>query len=156
MKRSFTKPPPNYVFFTDRDLGRAIPDALRNAGVRVERLEDHFSADAPDTEWFPFVGQQGWLVLTHNKKQGRIKLERDAAMRAGLALFFLIGHLPHDQLATNAVRTISKIIQFRRRNQPPFIAKVYRPAKKEIGKGPGRVTLYLSYDEWQRKLLRGR
>jgi hypothetical protein len=41
--------PEPLVFFIDRSLGRrVIPNALRDAGARVEVHDDHFSQDAQD------------------------------------------------------------------------------------------------------------
>lgn len=34
---------PERVFFTDRDLGIRFGDILSDAGIRIERLRDHFS-----------------------------------------------------------------------------------------------------------------
>jgi hypothetical protein len=33
------------VYFTDRDLGKKIPEILRAAGLSVERHADHFQHD---------------------------------------------------------------------------------------------------------------
>jgi hypothetical protein len=43
--------PRELIFFTDRDLGRQFPALLRDAGVRLERHDDHFGPDTPDEEW---------------------------------------------------------------------------------------------------------
>jgi hypothetical protein len=62
------KPQPEWVFFTDRDLGRIVPDALLAAGVRVERHDAHFPPNATDVEWLKEIGSRGWIALTHNKE----------------------------------------------------------------------------------------
>lgn len=153
-KRSSTKPPPrDWVFFTDRDLGNTIPDALRQAGYHVERHDDHFSPTTTDEEWLPIVAERGWVALSHNKKIRAIAAERDAAMRAGLALFFLIGKMPHPDLAKNLVATLPRIIRFREKHEPPFIARVHRPELKfPLGSRPGTVEMALTRAQWEREL----
>ncbi len=48
-----------YTFFTDRDLGRRVPDALAAAGFSVERHDNHFEKPGrvqmwlSATEWKP-------------------------------------------------------------------------------------------------------
>ena len=67
-KRSATsssKPLDEIVFFIDRSLGRkAVANALRNAGARVEVHDDHLLQDAKDEEWLQYVGARNWVVLT--------------------------------------------------------------------------------------------
>ncbi|MGI8496250.1 MAG: hypothetical protein ACR2OG_01525 [Gemmatimonadaceae bacterium] len=76
-------------------------------------------------------------------------LERDAAMRGGLALFMLIGKA-HDQLQRNLIVTMPRIIRFREQNKPPFIAHVTRPeAKIPVGSRPGNVQMKLTVEQWR-------
>lgn len=149
-KQSSTKPPPkSWTFFTDRDLGNIVPDALIQAGYSVERHDAYFPNNTPDHVWLPVVAHHGWLALTRDKGIRRIHLERDTAMRAGLALFVLIGRMPHPELAKNLVTTVPRIIRFREKHETPFIARVHRPeAKYSVGSRPGIVEMALSEAEW--------
>jgi hypothetical protein len=158
-KRSSTKQPPkNWVFFTDRDLGNAIPDSLEAAGHAVERAETHFvDTKTRDEVWLPHVAAQGWLALTHDKKILRVKIERDAAMNSGLALFLLIGSMPHADLAKNLIATIPQILRFRVKHDPPFIARVHRCAAKfSVGTKPGIVEMALTKAQWLTLLKQGK
>ena len=158
-KRSSTKQPPkNWVFFTDRDLGNAVPDAIDAAGYTVERHEIHFpDSSTPDEVWLPFVANKGWVALTHDKRIRRVKIERDAAMNAGVALFFLIGNMPHRDLAKNLVATIPRIIHFREKHDVPFIARVHRcEAKFVVGTRPGTVDMALTKPDWLALLREGK
>jgi hypothetical protein len=151
-KQSVTKTPPkvpeDWVFFTDRDLGKSIPNALRTAGYTVERHDDHFGARTRDEIWLPDVAQRGWIALSHNKRIRHVKEQRDAAMRGGLALFFLIGK-HHQDLERNLIATVPRIIGFCERNKPPFIAKVFGPpAKFPVGSRPGIVEMALTKEQW--------
>ena len=144
MKRS-----PELVFFTDRDLGRIVPNALRQAGVTVEAHDDHFDPLTPDTDWLKEVGSRDWIALSHNKDIRYNPEERDMVMRAGVPLFMLIGKRGHHILAQNLVQTLPKLLGFVRDNSPPYIAKIYTPPEKDFAAGkPGRIILWLTYDEW--------
>lgn len=154
-KRSSTKPQPepDWTFFTDRDLGNIVPNALRNAGYRVERHDDHFQPDTEDREWLPIVAQKGWVALSHNKKMRSVSYERDAAMRSGLRLFFLIGKMPHPDHATNLIATMPKVLRFLNNNNPPFIAHIHRPETKHpIGARGGSVDMVLTKAEWESQM----
>jgi len=157
-KPSATKlPPSSWTFFTDRDLGNAIPDALVAAGYVVVRHDQIFDPRTRDEHWLPVVAQRSWLTLSHNKRIRHVAIERDAAMRSGVALFLLIGKMPHAELAKNLVATVPRIIEFRERHAPPFIARVFRPAPMfAVGSKPGAVEMALTESEWIKHLRRGR
>jgi hypothetical protein len=150
-KRSTTSSPPKpWVFFTDRDLGNAIPDALKAAGFSVERHDDHFNPNTLDEEWLPAIAAKGWVAFSKNKKIQKVGYERDAAMRSGLALFFLIGRMVHADHATNLVATMGRVIHFRNKYDAPFMARIYRPDSKfAIGSRPGTVDMALTKQQWE-------
>jgi len=152
-KPSSTKRLPDPIFFTDRDLGRIIPDALERAGVQVERHDAHFGPTTLDVKWLAEVGARGWIGLTHNKEIRYNLDERDMVMRAGVPLFMLIGHYRHEILARNLVHTLPRIFSFLGRYERPFIARVYRAPEGKFERGnPGRVALWLSYEQWRKKV----
>lgn len=143
------------IFFTDRDLGRMFPQILREAGLNVERHDDHFDQNTLDEDWLPEVGRKGWIAISRNKDIGRQPNERDAIMRAGTGLLIVVGpNATLPELAHNFVATMHKIEQFVRANPRPLIARVYRPAAEKIRRGSrktGQVVLWLSAEEWKRK-----
>lgn len=122
---------------------------MERAGFTVERHAKHFAPTSLDQDWLPICGHQRWLVLTHNYKQRYRALERDAAMGAGVALYFLIGKMSHAELAAHAVGMAPAMLAFRRMHEAPFIAKVYRPTVVANRVRPGRVELWLSVEEWK-------
>jgi hypothetical protein len=130
------------VFFTDRDLGKLFPNALRNAGLSVERHADHFAQDCPDPDWLRVVGKRGWIAVTHD---GRIRYkpnELAAVMEHTVALLVMIGKAPHAELAQGFVNTRERILRFVEQHTPPYIAKVYRPSTSELSPAPGRIELW--------------
>lgn len=122
---------------------------MRAAGYRVEKHDDHFTPRTRDEVWLPEVAKRGWIALSHNKAIRRVALQRDAAMRGGLALFMLIGHRL-DECEHNLIPTMPTIIAFREANAPPFIAHVKRPdTKYPLGSRPGHVEMKLTLDQWR-------
>ena len=117
----------NFVYFTDRDLGKRFPEILESGGLRVERHADHFTHDTPDETWLEAVGKRGWIALTHDRRIRYKPNERDAVTRHNVALLVIVGAAPFPELARAFVTSLPVVEHFLHRNRPPFIAKVYRP-----------------------------
>lgn len=121
------------VFYLDADIGgKTMQTAMREAGANVERHSDHFPEGTKDVEWLPFIGQNGWFVLTKDANIGRHWLEVEAWQKAGVGLFVFV---PKDmkgieiaQIVVNALPHIYALIEA---NAPPFIAKIYRDSRVE-------------------------
>ena len=137
----------NFVYFTDRDLGKRFPEILKSAGLAVERHADHFAHDTPDEIWLETIGKKGWIALTHDHRIRYKPNERDAVTRHGVALLVIIGKAPFAELANAFVTTLPRVEHFLNRHKPPFIAKVFRPSPAEIARrstAPGRIELWYS------------
>jgi PIN like domain len=132
------------VYFTDRDLGKRFPEILKSNGLKVERHSDHFAPDTPDAEWLEVVGERGWVALTHDRRIRYKTNERDAVVRHGVALLVVVGAAPFPDLAHGFIATVPRIERFLVEHEPPFIAKVYRPAPSEMARGAaaGRIELW--------------
>jgi hypothetical protein len=132
------------VYFTDRDLGKRFPEILRASGLNVERHADHFPPETPDEVWLEEVGKRGWIALTHDQRIRYKPNERDAVMRHRVALLVVVGKAPFSDLARSLVATLPRIEHFLAEREPPFIAKVYRPAVTDVLRGAaiGRVKLW--------------
>jgi len=120
-----TEPP---TFFVDRCLGSSdVPNALRQAGARVEIHDDHFAQDALDTDWLPIVGAKGWILLTRDKRIRRRELEKQALMSAGIGAFFLSGtEMTGEDMAQAFVAALSEMSHVVEKRVRPFIAYVSR------------------------------
>lgn len=133
------------VYFTDRDLGLQFP-VLQDAGLSVERHRDHFEANASDEQWLAFVGEKQWVALTHNSRIRYTPNEKQAVIAHRVALLVIVGHAPFPDLAKSFVATRRRIEAFLEKHQPPFIAKVYRPAPAELenhASAPGHIVLWM-------------
>ena len=116
------------TFFIDRALGRkAVADALRQSGAKIEVHDDHFSARSLDVEWLPVVGERGWLILPKDDAIGRRSLEQLAVASSGARVLVLTsGNLTGPQMAEVFVLALPKMQRFAQGNSQPFIAKVYK------------------------------
>lgn len=102
-----------------------MPEALRSAGLDVVAHDDVFPPGTPDEEWLRKAGQQGWIVLTKDKKIRYRKLERRALERAAVGAFVLTGKdLTGEEIARALVGAIPRILRFVRKTPRPFIATV--------------------------------
>jgi hypothetical protein len=71
------------------------------------------------------------------------------AMRSGVPLFIHVGKLRHQDLAASFVLLAPRLIRFREKHRPPFIAKVYRPERKSPFRTvPGAIKMVLTLDTW--------
>ena len=117
------------VFFLDRNLGGyIIAETLRQTGASVEIHDDHFRSDARDDAWLREVGQQGWIILTNDKRIRYRSNERAALMQAGGSAFVIVarGDISAHIVAEILVKALPAIHRFVARHAPPFIAKVTR------------------------------
>lgn len=141
-------------FFSDRDLGKTLPAALRDAGFKVERFDDHFDSTTRDEDWLATAGKRQWIVLTHDARIRYKPTERDAVMEHRVGLIVLTGRQPHAALAQNFINGRAVIEAFLAANPPPFIAKLSLPAAGALSRDPsasGRIAMWLSYAEWKRR-----
>ncbi len=126
--------PSSITFFIDRCLGsKRIVTALRQAGITVEIHDDNFAPDAPDVDWLPIVGKQGWVVLTKDANIARRPLERMAVARSEVCLFILTSqNLSGNDMIEILIKAIGPMQNLVHKHPAPFIAKIYRDSKVEI------------------------
>ena len=117
---------PRATFFTDRDLGHRFAQLLRDAGVRVERHDDHFKPTAPDDEWIAKVGERGWIALTRDARIRYSPLALSVLRESKARVFVLVGKLTTEQAAELFLRWQSRVEALVAGETKPFIAKVRR------------------------------
>lgn len=131
-----------FVYFTDRDLGTAFPEILKNAGLAVERHRDHFPPDCPDEDWLAEVGRREWVALSHDARIRYKPNELAAVIRHRVRLLVIVGKTPFPALAASFVATRGPVEIFLAHAPAPIIAKVYRATPAELAKNPaapGRI-----------------
>ncbi len=138
-------------FFADRNLGvNTFPEILRAAGIAVHVHQDHFPPDAPDVDWMPEVARRGWPILSPDIRISRDRLEVDAIMTSGAAVFCLSGgHCTSQDKARNFLRCLSQVRMVLEKTPRPFIAKVYQPNRDDPDDSKTRrVEVKLTFDAW--------
>ncbi|MEO8903099.1 MAG: hypothetical protein ABI488_13570 [Polyangiaceae bacterium] len=120
------KLPEPYTFFVDRALGsKAIPEALRAQGFRVEAHDDHFDQKTKDVEWLTAIGARRWVILTKDSHIRRNEVEKKALLDAGVAAFMLgNANLSGLVMAGVFAKAMPRMQNVLRRYAPPIIATV--------------------------------
>jgi len=77
------------MIFIDRSVPRGVADAVKKMRDDVIWLEDEFPHSVSDQEWLARAGNEGWLVITHDKKVRTRPGERRAIMEHGVGCFIL-------------------------------------------------------------------
>lgn len=135
MRKRPPRDPPTY-FLDECFCSAAVRSALAKAGAKFIELSKRFDRDAPDTVWLPVVGREGWVLLTTDKAQRRVPLERDTIVGSGVAAFYLpVGKRTGDELAALLVSLLEKVERFWHRHEPPFIIRI-TPAGDFVPHGP--------------------
>lgn len=114
------------VFFTDRDLGRQFPAALRQAGLQIEQHDDHFGPETLDQEWIGEIGRRGWVAITRDARIRYSPLALGVLMECGTQLFVLVGKLTTAEAAETFLKWREDIVSTVRNEHEPFIAKIRR------------------------------
>jgi hypothetical protein len=141
-------------FFADRNLGvNVFPAILRAEGITIHLHQDHFPQDAADVDWMPEVAPRGWPILSPDIPISRDRLEVEAIMTCGAAVFCLAGgHLTSEAKARNVLRCLSQIQSVLARTPPPFIARVYQPNRDDpTDATTRRVEVKLTRADWEQR-----
>jgi hypothetical protein len=106
---------------------KSILTVLKNAGVRVERHLDHFSRGTIDEEWLPFVGKNGWILLTTDKRIRYRVNEKQAVIRHRIRMFYfsrndMSGH----QMGIALETALPEMRRICAKQEPPFFAAITR------------------------------
>lgn len=62
---------------------------MKILGADACHLQDEFSADTPDVDWLPQVGQKGWVVITGDRGISKKPAERKALEEANIISVFM-------------------------------------------------------------------
>ena len=128
MKKRSAAKPPEIVFFVDRSLGKIdVPDALRAAGYRCERHDDHWDQTTEDSEWLAGVAARKWVVLTKDERIRYRPLELRTLESARLRTFIMIcGNVRGAETARILLAAMPRILAVVGTRRGPFIYYVYK------------------------------
>lgn len=122
-------PPDDFVLYLDENLcnARAILETLSKLGVPFERHLAHFSPGVPDETWLPWVGANGWILLTSDKRIRYNLLEKHALkIHAVREFVFTSGNMSGQDMAEALALALRKMRNFCHRTKPPFVASITR------------------------------
>lgn len=115
------------TFFFDRNLGTAIPRALKElrAPVTVESHQTHFREDLDDPSWLREVGFYGWFVVTQDYKLHLRPDELDAIKQYEVGCFYLWGATATKWESFRVLaRAFDNILAAAQQTERPFIFDV--------------------------------
>ncbi len=131
--------PGDFTFFADEDLGSAIfPATLREAGLDLEILIDHFDQGTQDVHWIQSIARRQWVIITHDRDIRYNRRARDAVMTNGGRVIIIRASGTRQEMALAFLNLRHHIVEFLRQNPAPFIARLYRD----------RIEMWLSRDNW--------
>ena len=103
----------------------------------VEIHEGNFPPAAPDEDWLPIIGQNGWVLLTKDEKIRYRAAEKRAIAQHLIRAFFLVPtKLTGPENGEVFVKALRRMERFCVGNQPPFIAKVFRNGTVKLWERP--------------------
>ncbi len=117
------------IFFFDRNIGTAIPSALRllELPVQIEAHQDHFDQDERDDVWLSAVGSQGWIVIAQDYKFHEIEAELEALKQHNVGCFYVWGSEASKwETMRTFARAYDRIVREAQRAIRPFAFKVQR------------------------------
>jgi len=77
------------VLLCDENLGTGVPQALALVGYDTRYFVKLGWPGKKDVEWLPWVGQNGWLLLSCNKKQLTVPSECNAILENNVGVVYL-------------------------------------------------------------------
>jgi hypothetical protein len=122
-------PPDRFVIFLDENHcnNPKILDVLNVAGIPVERHLSHFQRGTPDEIWLPFVGENGWALLTSDARIRYRSNEKRAVKENRVRMFyFSTNNLSGAQMAVALARALPQMQRIFARQTPPYCAAITR------------------------------
>jgi hypothetical protein len=93
----------------------------------------HFPRGTPDKVWLPFVGKNGWIVLTADKCIRYNFLEKRALEDSSVREFvFASGNISGQEMATVVEIALEKMRRMCRKLVPPFVATITRKGEVHL------------------------
>jgi hypothetical protein len=121
--------PSKFDVYLDENLCNCKPilDVLAGHGIQVHRHLETFQRGTPDDEWLPFVGKNGWAILTTDRRFRYNELERIALQNHNVKAFEFtdnqIGAAGMAQALSIALPAMQKVLRHRRRYFVATISK---------------------------------
>jgi predicted nuclease of predicted toxin-antitoxin system len=113
-------------FFLDNNLSVKLARGLATlSDDEVIHLRDKFPPDSPDTEWLRFIGENGYLLVSRDRKIRFHPAERRALIQYRVGAFFLSGKdLDSWDLVEQVVRNWRRMKEYAEEQSKPFIYNI--------------------------------
>ena len=106
---------------------------MTRLGIRFERHLAHFERGTSDETWLPFVGSNGWILLTNDKRIRYNLLEKRALeIHVVREFVFTSGNMSGQDMAAVLEEALNKMRSFCRRTEPPFVASITRAGEVHL------------------------
>lgn len=117
-----------HIFFIDEAIGaHKVPQALIDAGAKVETVKDVLQSGTLDHEWIEYVGKNKRLAITKDKRIRHRQLEIQAIKKHKAKVFrFTSGNISGEEMAKIATKALNKMIKYADSHDGPFIVSLTR------------------------------
>lgn len=114
------------MIFVDASVPRSVADEIKKVRPGARWKGDLFPLDTKDSVWLQVAGEQGWLVITHDKKIRTRPGERRAIMEHGVGCFILAyrQNLKKPEIAEMVLSALEDMEELFERTPRPFIYTV--------------------------------
>lgn len=126
------------MIFIDASVPRSVADQVKKMRPDACWLADLFSPNTKDTEWLQKAGEEGWLVITHDKKIKTRPGERRAIIEHGVGCFILAyrGNLKKPEIAEIVLGALEDMEDLFEKTARPFIYTITKNGDFNRYKGP--------------------
>jgi len=122
------------TFFFDENISPRVAAALAALDFPVTHLLDHLPQGTPDKDFFPYIGEQGWVLVTQDKRIRKRPHERIAMRKAGLGAFILTGQADKtiSEMTMLLLKHMPEMMKLSMKHEPPYIFGI--PDRGKIGR----------------------
>jgi hypothetical protein len=120
-------PPDRLAIYLDENHcnNKSVLAVLKNAQIIVERHLEHFPRGTSDETWLPFVGANGWILLTSDGKIRYRTNEKRAVVTNRVRMFYFSNNnMNGQQMAAALDKALPKIFKLCAKQEPPFFAAI--------------------------------
>jgi predicted nuclease of predicted toxin-antitoxin system len=107
-----------------------LAEALRSQNIRFVALHDRFAIDVPDEEWLRVASNEGWIVLSRDKRIRRKPNELAALRASKVVLFTLVaGNATAADTARIVGEALPRMFALAKGAKRPALFAIYRDRK---------------------------
>lgn len=119
----------DFVLYLDENLDNCKPilDTLAELKIRYERHQTYYARGTDDDVWLPFVGQNGWIVLTKDKRNRYNQWEKQAVQAFAVREFYFgSGNFSGAEMAEALKLALPELRRTYETYEPPLVVSITR------------------------------